>query len=162
MADTLSLRTLSPRPQPKIVTLLAIQNDRDEWLLYRRKKEPFAGLVGFPYGKIHLGETIEEAAGRELQEKTGLEATLRHAGDAYLTVRRGEGLLSHMLVHVFVGNQPRGELTLQSSIGTCFWRAIEQVNPADAMPGFLDLAAALKQESPAHFFHEFVYDSSHD
>ncbi len=67
-----------------------------------------------------------------------------------------------MLAHVFVGERPRGELIEQTSIGTCFWRTIEQVNPADAMPGLLDLAAALQQESPAHFFHEFVYDSSHD
>src|SRR4051812_49299036 len=57
--DSLSSETLQPRLQPKIVVDIACQNERGEYLLFRRSKEPFRGLVGFPSGKIHFGETVQ-------------------------------------------------------------------------------------------------------
>lgn len=44
-------------------------------LLVQRSKAPNAGAWGFPGGHVELGETAEEAAIRELQEETGIEAT---------------------------------------------------------------------------------------
>src|SRR5258706_15603720 len=42
-ADKLSLDSLKPRIQPKIVTLVACKNDQGEYLIYLRKREPFFG-----------------------------------------------------------------------------------------------------------------------
>lgn len=47
-ADRLSLQSFTPRVQPKIVTLIACQNEHDEWLLYERKRQPLIGQIGFP------------------------------------------------------------------------------------------------------------------
>lgn len=41
-------------------------------LLVQRRNPPDAGLWGYPGGKIEPGETIAEAAVRELQEETGV------------------------------------------------------------------------------------------
>ncbi|WP_217999583.1 NUDIX hydrolase [Thauera butanivorans] len=43
-------------------------------LLVRRANPPDAGRWGFPGGKIDAGETIENAAVRELLEETGVHA----------------------------------------------------------------------------------------
>jgi len=43
-------------------------------LLVRRANPPDAGLWGFPGGKIENGETLQQAALRELFEETGVEA----------------------------------------------------------------------------------------
>lgn len=56
-----------------------------EVLLVRRSKPPHAGVWAIPGGAIDLGETIEQAAEREVFEETGVSVRARgvvHAFDA--------------------------------------------------------------------------------
>ena len=152
-ADSLSLENLQPRIQPKIVTLLACQNAAGEWLLYRRGRQPFHGLLGFPYGKIHLGEAIQDAAERELKEKTGLVAKLAHTGDAYLTVFQQDEIISQMFCHVFTGSNATGIVKEKSEIGECSWQLVNNIND-DYMPGFREIFNHLK--TGERFFDQIV------
>ncbi|CCV12686.1 NUDIX hydrolase [Mesorhizobium sp. STM 4661] len=43
-------------------------------LLVKRARPPSQGLYAFPGGKVEAGETLEEAAARELLEETSLRA----------------------------------------------------------------------------------------
>lgn len=47
----------------------------DTVLLVKRALPPSQGLYAFPGGKVESGETLEQAARRELMEETGLEAS---------------------------------------------------------------------------------------
>lgn len=153
--DKLSLEKFKPRIQPKIVTLLAVQNTKGEYLLYERSRQPFLGLVGFPYGKIHMGETIAGAAARELEEKTGLTGTVHHRGEAYLSVHEGADLIVHMLCHVFSVTNPAGDIKTDSEIGHCFWTKVTSSKDYNFMPGFWEIFESLKKE-PDRFFSEIV------
>jgi 8-oxo-dGTP pyrophosphatase MutT (NUDIX family) len=62
--------------QPKVAVCLMIRREDGTQLLQQRLKQPYYGYWGRPTGKIRWGETILEAAARELMEETGLEADL--------------------------------------------------------------------------------------
>src|SRR5215471_4161263 len=59
------------------LAIFTVQERRLELLLIRMKREPFDGKWALPGGRIRGDETVEQAAVRELTEKTGL-------GDVYL------------------------------------------------------------------------------
>lgn len=56
-----------------VAAVLAVVRRGDQIALVRRANAPDAGLWGFPGGKIEHGETMFQAAERELREESGLE-----------------------------------------------------------------------------------------
>lgn len=64
--------------QPKISVALVVERMRDgerEFLCQQRLKQPFYGFWGRLGGKVRWGESLEDAAARELKEETGLDAS---------------------------------------------------------------------------------------
>lgn len=60
---------------PALITMFYITNDEGEVLLLSRNIDPFQGWYSLPSGSVHFGESLDEAAQRELFEKTGIKAT---------------------------------------------------------------------------------------
>lgn len=60
-------------PRPIAATIATLIQD-GQVLLVRRANPPDAGRWGFPGGKIEQGETVSDAALRELSEETGIKA----------------------------------------------------------------------------------------
>lgn len=151
--DRLSLLSFEPRLQPKITTLIILKNKKEEYLLCKRKRQPFYGLISFPYGKIHFGEKVKEAAQRELREKTGLLANLFHRGDAYLKIFKNDKLIIHMLCHIFSADYPDDVLIVESETDSYFWEKINNIDKNKTMPGFYEILN-LVSKSKNKFFIE--------
>ncbi|MBO9445661.1 NUDIX hydrolase [Ruegeria sp. R14_0] len=87
---------------PKIGALAVVLH-QDHVLLVQRSKQPDAGLWGFPGGHVEWGETVLEAAQRELREETAVIAEPLHYLDNLDLLRRnesGETLVHYLLVGV--------------------------------------------------------------
>ena len=62
--------------QPDAVVIVAFHKTRQRLVITREYRVPLADYeYGFPAGLVDAGETVQEAAGRELKEETGLELT---------------------------------------------------------------------------------------
>ena len=62
----------------------------NEFLLIRRGKEPMKGAWSIPGGRQNLGETIKEAAIREIREETGLEIHITGLIDVIDSIRNDD------------------------------------------------------------------------
>ncbi len=63
-----------PRPAVTVDVLIFRRIKQDlQLLLIQRNHEPFEGFWALPGGFMDMDETLEQAAGRELKEETGLK-----------------------------------------------------------------------------------------
>ena len=158
LAGVLSLETGKVRKQPKILTAVICKNATNEHLLVRWHRQPNIGLVSFPHGMVHYGETIADMAARELAEKAGLEATMHYRGDVYVRGLRGDEIDRHMLVHLFDAQdlRPGHQEALRPDVCESFWAPLSDFKPEQFVPGFYEIAQCIEQQPSGQIFAEFT------
>lgn len=100
---------------------------KTQYLIGTRLKQPFFGCQGFVAGKVNFGETIIEAAKRELSEETGLIgkpkiASLKH----FHIYDQDNNLVDDKLMFLCVVKNPTGNLIRKTNESENCW-----VNKAD-------------------------------
>jgi 8-oxo-dGTP diphosphatase len=69
--------------QPKLTVDTIVFDSAGRLLLIKRKSPPFKGCYALPGGFVEYGETVEDAAHRELKEETGVTADLQRLVGIY-------------------------------------------------------------------------------
>lgn len=118
---------------PKLAALAVVIRG-EEVLLVRRRNEPDAGLWGFPGGHVDLGETVMDAAARELREETGVLARpVRYLTNVDVILRDSDGAVRfHFLLAAVLCNYLSGEPLARDDVSEAGWRSV-----ADVLAGHL-------------------------
>jgi ADP-ribose pyrophosphatase YjhB (NUDIX family) len=157
LVDQMSQEKMVAREQPHIVTAIDLTTPDGKTLLFKRNFQPYFHLLGFPNGKIHLEETVEEAVQRELTEKTGLTGIkLKQRGMIYIDAKQNGETISKVLYHIFHG-EVKSELPTETPAhrGSCIWADPAQYKAEELMPGLMHVKDLLATHKGL-FFDEIV------
>ena len=106
-----------------IVGVGAVMFEGERVLLVKRAHEPLKGEWSFPGGRVELGETLEEAVGREVLEETGLRVEVGPVVEILDRVHRGpDGRVEHHFVVIdYLCRCCGGELACASDAADARW-----------------------------------------
>ena len=134
-------------PDRPIVGVGAVVLDGDRVLLVKRAHEPLKGEWSLPGGAVDVGETLEEAIGREVREETCLDVEVGPIIDVLDRIRcDGDGRVRfHYVLVDFLCRPLGGTLQCASDAEEAAWaeRAeLGRYGVADATISVIDKAIA--------------------
>jgi 8-oxo-dGTP diphosphatase len=99
-------------------------------LIVKRAHEPRKGEWSLPGGHLHLGESLEDAARREVKEETGLEVELGPIIETFDRVHRdGDGRIRyHFVIIDYVCWSDGGEAMAGSDAEAVAWVTADDID----------------------------------
>lgn len=152
--------------QPKISIAITLERQSSsgerEFLFQQRKKNPYFDFWGRVGGKMRWGETVIEAAKRELKEETGLEAEfeyklLYHKRDFDKTTKE---LLEDKIFLCVYSTDFKGELIESFEGGVNRWMTNEEFHRQPKRFVSVDDFQDLMDKGETVAEREFYYDES--
>jgi 8-oxo-dGTP diphosphatase len=113
-------------------------------LLVRRARNPALGLFTLPGGVVEAGETLSEAAVREVREETGLVVEpFATAGQREVIVRDAENRVErHFVIVAFAARWIAGDLSLNEELAEARWVLPGDVPALPATEGLGEVVSA--------------------
>ena len=122
-------RTYPLHPQVGVGIVLL---NEDQVLLIKRGQEPAIGKWTVPGGLVKIGETIHEAAKRELMEECGIAAALRDIIDVFEFIERDRNneIKYHYIVVEVLASYEGGQVNASSDAVDAKWCRLSEIDDA--------------------------------
>ena len=127
---------------PRPAAIAVVRRD-GRFLLVRRVNPPDPGRWGFPGGKVEPGETVAEAAVRELAEETGVRAEALRAFDCVDVIRPG----FHFVLVAVACRYLTGEAVAGDDAHEAAWFTLDEIEAG--IEPFLDQVLRIARSAPA-------------
>ena len=113
-------------------------------LVVRRARKPAINLYTMPGGVVEAGETLAEAAAREVREETGLEIeVLTLAGHREAVMRDAQGRVErHFVIMCFAARWLSGEPVLNEELDEARWLAPADIAGLRTTDGLAEIVAS--------------------
>jgi 8-oxo-dGTP diphosphatase len=109
---------------------------QERCLLIIRGREPHKGKWTLPGGLVQVGETLAQAAARELYEECGIRARLISDPHLFEFIRdEGGETLYHFVIADFIAEYQDGDLRAGSDAAGAAWIEPEGLNRMELTPG---------------------------
>ena len=110
------------RKNPIIASSAVVKHD-DKILLIKRKHAPGIGKWALPGGIVEYGETVEQAAIREVKEETNIDITIEKLLNVYSLILRDENgeVKYHYAIICFESSYKNSLLTPNQEIVEAGW-----------------------------------------
>ena len=134
-------------PEAPIVAVGVVVKQGHEVLLVRRLNEPSRGRWSLPGGAVELGETVQEAARREVQEECGLQVEPGEVLAVVDNIVHDEAgrIRFHYVLIDLLAEYVGGELAPASDIGDARWVRAKELAELDVT----EKARQLVQQAPS-------------
>jgi 8-oxo-dGTP diphosphatase len=106
-------------PTPALCVDCVVIDARGSLLLVRRRNPPFKGRYALPGGFVEIGETVEAACRRELEEETGVRVGRLRLIGVYSDPRRDPR--GHSCSVAFLARVGRARATAGDDAATAEW-----------------------------------------
>ena len=124
----------------KIEVVAAIIYKNGAYFATQRGYGEFEGMWEFPGGKIELGETVESALKREIQEELGIDITV----DKFLCTTDYDYPSFHLTMHCYLCSVESGEIELREH-KSARWLTVKLLDSVEWLPADKEIIEVLKQ-----------------
>lgn len=116
------------KPEQPVIGVGAVIFQNDAVLLVKRKNPPYQGQWAIPGGKVQLGETLQQAAEREILEETGIKIKAEQSIYSFELIEKDEqgNVLFHYVIIDLAGRYVSGNITASDDAIEAKWVTNEE------------------------------------
>ncbi len=136
---------------PLSYTLVFLRTTDKRWFIIKRGKHPHINKYACISGKIHMDETLEQAAQRELRGQTMGAVTVPLEYRGYVSVKvQEQGYLTHITGPVWFADNLDPVALPPSPYGDIMWVQWEKLPYGQFIPGWKEIVEMIENGGPLY------------